>query len=325
MAHAEKRRIGFQYPHERKASTDELLGYARLADRLGYDTIFVPESWSRDAFTTLGAIAAVTDRVRLGPGIVNVFSRSPALIAQSIAALDELSGGRAVLGLGTSGPAVIENWHGLAFERALRRTRETVEIVRLALKGSRVDYDGEIFNLKGFRLGFRPVRDNVPIFIASIGPRNNRLAGEIADGWLPIWLPLQGFGDALKEVGSVSEAAPNIMAAVGKDREQLYDLVRPHVAYYVGAMGTFYRNVVSRFGFQAEAARIHELWQRGRRTEAESVVSDAMVDQLSAVGTAGECRDRLDQFRDLGATLPVVMVPHGASREVFEATLEGLV
>ena len=209
MSSATAKRIGFQFPHERKGSVEELLDYARLADRVGYDTIFVPESWSRDAFTTLGAIAAVTERVRLGPGIVNVFSRTPALIAQSIATLDELSGGRAVLGLGTSGPVVIENWHGMSFERALRRTRETVEIVKLALKGGPVDYSGEIFSLKGFRLGFKPVRDDIPIFIASIGPRNNRLAGEIADGWLPIWLPLGGFSDALKEVGDVREVAPN--------------------------------------------------------------------------------------------------------------------
>src|SRR5207247_10562617 len=141
------------FPHERNASREELLSYVKLVDELGYDTIFVPEAWGRDAFTTLGWIAAHTKRVRIGTGIVNVFSRTPALIAQSVATLDEISGGRAVLGLGTSGPGVIERWHGMRFEDGLRRTRETVEIVRMALSGERVNYAGQIFKLQDFRLG----------------------------------------------------------------------------------------------------------------------------------------------------------------------------
>ena len=317
-------RIAFQFPHDRGAPGDELLSYATLADELGYDTVFVPESWNRDAFTTLGVIAARTKNVRLGPGIVNVFSRTPALIAQSIATLDEASGGRAVLGLGISGPAVIENWHGVPFESALRRTREVVEIVRMALGGGRVDYPGELFRLKGFRLGFQPARTEVPIFIASIGPKNNRLTGEIADGWLPIWLPLEGFASALEEVGQVGEVAPNIMACVGEDKPALRDKVRPHLGYYVGGMGTFYRNVVARFGFRNEAERVHRLWQDGRRREAVSAVSDAMIDQLAALGSPEECRQRLDEFRTAGATLPVVVVPLSASRAEIERTLEEL-
>ena len=317
-------RIAFQFPHDHAVSGNELLGYASLADELDYDTVFVPESWNRDAFTTLGVIAARTKNVRLGPGIVNVFSRTPALIAQSIATLDEACGGRAVLGLGISGPAVIENWHGVPFEGALQRTREVVEIVRLALGGGRVDYSGEMFRLKGFRLGFQPSRSDVPILIASIGPKNNRLTGEIADGWLPIWLPLAGFASALEEVGQVKEVAPNIMACVGEDKPALRDMVRPHLAYYVGGMGTFYRNVVSRFGFRDEAEKVHALWQGGRRREAVSAVSDAMIDQLAALGSPDECRHRLDEFRAAGATLPVVVVPRGASRVEIERTLREL-
>ncbi len=318
---SEHHRIAFQFPHDRGTTGDELLSYAILADELGYDTVFVPESWNRDAFTTLGVIAARTKNVRLGPGIVNVFSRTPALIAQSIATLDEASGGRAVMGLGISGPAVIEGWHGVPFEGALRRTREVVEIIRLALGGGPVDYSGEIFRLKGFRLGFRPIRKDVPIFIASIGPKNNRLTGEIADGWLPIWLPLVGFASALEEVGGVKEVAPTIMACVGEDKPALRDMVRPHLAYYVGGMGTFYKNVVARFGFRNEAEKVHALWQSGKRREAVSAVSDAMIDQLAALGSRDECRRRLDEFRAAGATLPVVAVPHGASRVQIERTL----
>src|SRR6476469_9239221 len=149
-------RIGFQFPHGRNAPWPELLTYIKAVDELGYDTVFVPEAWGREAFTTLGWIAANTSRIRVGTGIVNVFSRTPALIAQSIATLDQISEGRAVLGLGTSGPVVVENWHGMEFRSGLRRTQETVEIVRLALTGAKVDYEGEIFKLKNFRIGTRP-------------------------------------------------------------------------------------------------------------------------------------------------------------------------
>src|SRR5215510_14811798 len=204
-------RIAFQFPHERNASRDEVLSYVKAADELGYDTIFVPEAWGRDAFTTLGWIAANTRRVKLGPGIVNVFSRTPTLIAQSIATLDEISGGRAVLGLGTSGPIVIENWHGMPFDQPLLRTRETVDIVRQALSGSRVNYDGEIFHLQGFRLGVKPSREVIPIYIASMGPRNLALTFTIADGWTPIWLPLSVVADSVK-LRPDFDIAPCVMA-----------------------------------------------------------------------------------------------------------------
>jgi alkanesulfonate monooxygenase SsuD/methylene tetrahydromethanopterin reductase-like flavin-dependent oxidoreductase (luciferase family) len=216
-------RIAFQFPHERDAPRAEVLSIVKAIDALGYETIFVPEAWGRDAFTTLGWIASETRHVRLGTGIVNVFSRTPALIAQSIATLDEISGGRAVLGLGTSGPIVIENWHGMVFERALQRTRETVEIVRLALAGARVDYAGQIFTLKGFRLGFRPVRDRIPVYLASMGPKNNALTGQIADGWTPIWLPLSGIAAGRSEVNAPVDAAPCVMACVSDSPEQAFD------------------------------------------------------------------------------------------------------
>jgi F420-dependent oxidoreductase-like protein len=317
-------RIAFQFPHERNAPRSELLSYVQAADALGYEVIFVPEAWGRDAFTTLGWIASETTHVRVGTGIVNVFSRTPALIAQSIATLDEISGGRAVLGLGTSGPVVIENWHGMVFERGLQRTRETVDIVRLALSGAKVDYSGQIFTLKGFRLGFRPVRDRIPLYLASMGPKNNALTGELADGWTPIWLPLSGIAAGRAEVGAPVDVAPCVMACVSDSTEQAFDHIRSHVAYYVGGMGTFYRNAVARFGFEQEAAHIHSLWQSGQRREAIQAVTNSMISQLAIAGSAPECRRQLDEFRKAGADMPVIVLPHGAPSEVFMKTLEAL-
>jgi F420-dependent oxidoreductase-like protein len=301
-----------------------MLYYARLVDDLGYDTIFVPESWARETFSTLGWLAANTSRVKLGPGVANVFSRTPSLIAQAIATLDDISGGRAVLGLGTSGPGVIENWHGMKFERGLRRTREAVEIIRLALAGSRVEYEGEIFKLHNFRLGFKPPRQRIPIYIGSLGPKNNAQTGQIADGWIPIWLPLEGIGEARAELNAVLDVAPYVMTCVTDPPEQAYDLIRPHLAYYVGGMGTFYCNMMARFGFPEAANRIHELWQSGKRNEAVAAVSNEMIDCTAIAGTAEHCRKRIEQYRAAGIDMPVIVVPHGAAREVFQKTLEAV-
>jgi F420-dependent oxidoreductase-like protein len=317
-------RIGLQFPHERKASKEELLSYVRRADDLGYDTIFVPEAWARDAFTTLGWIAANTRRVRLGTGIVNVFSRTPALIAQSIATLDYISDGRAVLGLGTSGAKVVQDWHGMKFEDGLQRTRETVEIVRRALTFDRVDFEGKIFQLRDFRLGFKPFRERIPIYLASMGPKNNKLTGEIADGWMPTFLPLKGLSTARVEVGGAVDVSPCVMACVTDPPELAFDLIRPHVAYYVGGMGTFYRDTVARFGFSDLSAQVHELWQSGQRKEAIGAVTDDLISELAIAGSAADCRRRLEEVRRAGADMPVIVIPHGASSDVFMNTLEVL-
>jgi F420-dependent oxidoreductase-like protein len=316
-------RLAFQFPHERNAPRDELLSYVRLADELGYETIFVPEAWGRDAFTTLGWIAANTRKIRVGPGIVNIFSRTPSLIAQSIATLDEIASGRAVLGLGTSGPVVVREWHGVAFERGVERMRETIEIVRLAVSGARVDYDGEIFKLKNFRLGFKPLRQRIPLYVASMGPRNNALTFEIADGWTPIWLPLPAIA-ATRPTRPEVDVAPCVMACVTDPPERAFDLIRPHVAYYIGGMGTFYRDALSRSGFPDEADRIYTLWQSGQRKDAVNAVGNALISQLAIAGSAETCRRRLEDYRQNGAAMPVIVVPHGAPPEVFKHTLEAL-
>jgi len=322
-------RVAFQFPHELNVPREELLRYVQLAEELGYDAIFVPEAWARDAFITLGWIAANTKHVRLGTGIVNIFSRTPALLAQSAATLDEISAGRAILGLGTSGPAVIENWHGMKFERGLRRTEETVEIVRLALSGRRVDYDGELFKLRNFRLGFKPLRDRIPIYIASIGPRNNALTGKIADGWTPIWLPLDSIPQAHAEVFSSRtdgvrpvDVAPCILACVTDQPELAFDLIRAHVAYYVGGMGTFYRDAVARFGFSDIASRVHQLWQNGQRKEAVHAITNELIAQVALAGSASDCRRRLKEYRAAGADMPIIVIPHGAPANVIVKTLE---
>jgi alkanesulfonate monooxygenase SsuD/methylene tetrahydromethanopterin reductase-like flavin-dependent oxidoreductase (luciferase family) len=239
-----------------------------------------------------------------------------------------------ILGLGTSGPVVIEDWHGMRFEKPLQRTREYIEIIRMILSGGRVNYSGEIFKLKNFRLQFTPPRKDIPIYIASIGPKNIRLTGELADGWIPFLVPKEYIRDAKK--GLVSGAGvkgrdagrivvcPYIPVCVSRDVDLSKRVVQEHIAYYVGGMGTFYHNVISRYGFREEADRIGEAWKRGSKTQVVQSVSDSIIDSVAIVGTAEEGRRKLEKFRQAGADLPILIFPPKASREMVKETIVGL-
>jgi coenzyme F420-dependent oxidoreductase len=327
-------RIGLTLPRTEDLPRKEIIEVVQQAETLGYDSVWVGESWGRESFTWLTQLACQTSRIKLATGIATVYSRTPALIAQTVASLDELSGGRVILGLGTSGPIVIENWHGLPFDRPLRRTREYIEIIRLILSGERVNYQGEIFQLKGFRLPFTPVRSKVPIYVASLGPRNLRLTGELADGWLPIYLDAgylavfqRDIESGAKKVGRSIDAidvAPYILSCVSEDAATARRLVKSHLAYYIGGMGTFYASLITRYGFEDEVNRVREAWGKGDRQAAASHVTDAMVAHLAICGSPSEGRAQVEQYRSAGVTLPIISFAHGASRDMIRQTLEGL-
>jgi coenzyme F420-dependent oxidoreductase len=327
-------RIGLTLPRSEDLPRKEIVEVVQQAEAVGYDSVWVGESWARDVFTWLAQLACHTSRIKVASGIATVYSRSPALIAQTIASLDEISEGRVILGLGTSGPIVIENWHGVRFDRPLRRTREYIDIIRLILSGERVDYHGEIFQLKGFRLPFTPARASVPIYVASLGPQNLRLTGELADGWLPIYLDATHLADFQRDIESGAkkagrtldaiDVAPYILSCVSEDVAAARRLVQAHLAYYIGGMGTFYAKLIARLGFEDEVARVREAWGKRDRQSAARQVSDAMVARLAICGSPKEGRAQLEQYRAAGVTLPIVSFTHGASREMIRQTLEGL-
>jgi coenzyme F420-dependent oxidoreductase len=327
-------RIGLTLPRSEDLPRQDIVEVVQQAESLGYDSVWVGESWGRDGFTWLTQLACHTSHIKLATGITTVYSRSPALIAQTVASLDEIAGGRVILGLGTSGPIVIENWHGTPFQRPLRRTREYIEIIRLILSGERVNYQGEIFQLKGFRLPFTPVRPRVPIYVASLGPQNLRLTGELADGWLPIYLDashLQSFQQDIakgaQKAGralSTVDVAPYILSCVSEDVEAARRLVKSHLAYYIAGMGTFYADLIARYGFADEVGRVRDAWGRGDRKSAASQVTDTMVARMAICGSPREGRAQLEQYRAVGVTLPIVSFTHGASRDMIQQTLEGL-
>ena len=315
----------------------DLIAVAQAADRLGYHSFWTGESWGRDAFTVLTMLACHTERIGLGTGIVTVYSRTPGLIAQSIASLDCISGGRAILGLGSSGRIVIEDWHGVKFDHPVSRTREYIEIVRMALAGGRVNYDGRFYQLQRFRMGVAPVQERIPIYVASLGQRNLELTGELADGWLPIWthsekLPqikeplLAALTAAGRQPGDMT-TAPQILSCASDDEETVANAIRQaraHMAFYIGGMGRYYYDLFCRYGYQVEGDAVRRAWAEGDRGAAAGAITDEMVDGITAIGTPEECRRKMDRFRANGVDMPLVAFPHGAERDTMLGTLEAL-
>ena len=330
-------RIALTFSSRDNNDDRDLIAVAQAADRLGYESFWTGESWGRDAFTVLTMLACNTERIKLGTGIVTVYSRTPGLIAQSIASLDCISEGRAILGLGTSGRIVIEDWHGVKFDHPVSRTREYIEIVRMALAGERVNYDGRFYQLQRFRMGVQPVQERIPIYVASLGQRNLELTGELADGWLPIWThyaklpeikePLVGALTATGRQPGAMTTAPQILCCASEDEETVgnaFRQARAHMAFYIGGMGQYYYDLFCRYGYQSEGDAVRRAWAEGDRGAAAESISDEMVDSITAIGNPDECRQKMERFRDHGVDMPIVAFPHGTERETMLGTLEAL-
>ena len=306
----------------------DLFPLVQEAERLGFDSVWVAEAWGTDAVSVLGWLAARTERIKLGSAIMQIPGRTPANTAMTAATLDLLSGGRFLLGLGTSGPQVVEGWHGQPWGKPLGKTREYVEIVRAALRRQVVEHHGDHYRIpwdgpgatglgKPLKLMLRPLRAEIPIYLAALGPKNVALAAEIADGWLPIFVDPERFGDAFG--ASLAAAPPEFEIAatasvlLGDDVEALRDALRPHVALYVGGMGAkgrnFYNALVRRYGWEDEAERIQALYLAGKQRDAIAAVPDALVDAVSLVGPKERIAERLEAWRATPVTTLVLGTP----------------
>src|SRR5882672_8229033 len=300
--------VGIMGLHVRGMSWREIRDAAVLAEELGYGCITMGESWGEDALTSLAQLAAVTTRIRIGSSIVPVFARSPANLAMTALNLDRMSGGRFFLGLGTSGRLVIEDFHGEKFAKPLTRMREYIDIVRKAARGERLDHDGEFFHTKRFQLRVAPFRPNLPIYIAALSLPSLRLTGELADGWLPIFLAPSRMTAAVAELKAGAEAAgralrdiaisPQVSIYVTDDVKAARDRERPHIAFYIGGMGVFYHQYMHRIGFGAEADRVRGAWESRDRDGAARLVTDEMVDAVTIIGNPKQCRDQIQKFFD---------------------------
>ncbi|HLY49989.1 MAG TPA: LLM class F420-dependent oxidoreductase [Solirubrobacteraceae bacterium] len=300
---------------------DELIATVQEAEELGYDSVWTAEAYGSDAATILAFLAARTRRIKLGSAIFQMPGRSAAMTAMTAATIDQLSGGRMLLGIGSSGPQVAEGWHGQRFAHQLQRTRDYVAVVRMALARERVEYHGETLELplpngpgKPLKLMIEPVQERIPIYLAAIGPRNTSLAGEIADGWLPTFFSPDHVSElrGLLEEGAARsrrslagfDIAPVVNAFVSDDIEHARDLMRPGLALYIGGMGSraqnFYNRLVQRYGFEAQAREIQDLYLAGKRDEAAAAIPADLIDLVSLAGPADVVRDRLAAFREAG-------------------------
>jgi F420-dependent oxidoreductase-like protein len=306
----------------------DLFPLVEEAERLGFDSVWVAEAWGTDAVSVLGWLAARTERIKLGSAIMQIPGRTPANTAMTAATLDLLSGGRFLLGLGTSGPQVVEGWHGQPWGKPLGKTREYVEIVRAALRREVVEHQGDHYRIpwdgpgatglgKPLKLMLRPLRAEIPIYLAALGPRNVALATEIADGWLPIFVDPErfdtAFGSSLAAAPTDFEIAATASVLVGDDVAALRDTLRPHVALYVGGMGAkgrnFYNALVRRYGWDDAAERIQGLYLAGKQREAIAAVPDALVDAVSLVGPKERIAERLEAWRRTPVTTLVLGTP----------------
>jgi F420-dependent oxidoreductase-like protein len=303
---------------------------AKELESAGIDMIWVAELYSFDAISILGYLAAHTERAELATGIMPLYSRTPALVAMTAAGLDAVSGGRFVLGLGSSGPQVIEGWHGVPFDKPLTRTREVIDICRLVWKRERVVYDGEAYTLplppeqgtglgKPLKIINHPVRADIPIFVASLGPKNVQMTAELADGWLPAFFHPEKAGDVFGDDIALGTKlrdparAPLEIVAGGTvaicDEEtatKLRERGRPGTALYVGGMGAkgrnYYNNVFRRYGYEQEAEQIQNLYLDGKKDEAAALVPDEYLAATAMVGDEGYVRERIEAYRAAGVT-----------------------
>jgi F420-dependent oxidoreductase-like protein len=300
---------------------EDQLEIVQEAERLGYDSVWTAEAYGSDAATILGWIAGQTSRIRIGSAIFQMPGRSAAMTAMTAATLDQLSDGRMILGIGSSGPQVAEGWHGQRFGRQIQRTRDYVAVVRMALARERVEFHGETLELplpdgpgKALKLTIAPVQDRIPIYIAAIGPNNTRLAGEIADGWIPTLFSPEHVSELrpLLEEGAAAagrtlegfDIAPTVNVFVTDDLQSARDAMRPFIALYVGGMGSrernFYNQLVQRYGFEEAAAEVQDLYLDGRRDEAMAALPDDLIDLVTLCGPADRVRERLEIYREAG-------------------------
>jgi F420-dependent oxidoreductase-like protein len=284
------------------------------AERLGYDSAWTAEAYGSDVFSPLCWIGARTTRIKLGTAIMQISARTPACAAMTAATFDHLSGGRLILGIGVSGPQVVEGWYGQPFPKPMGRTREFVALLRTMLRREGpVSFDGEHYQLPhpgGARLGkplkliIRPLRAEIPIYLGAEGPKNVAMATEIADGWLPLFYSpyrTEVYRDALRNVRPGFEIACTVTVNVNEDLEQALLPVKWMLAFYIGGMGAaarnFHLNLIARLGFEAEARRVQQLFMEGKRAEAAAAVPDALADEISLAGSPARIKDRLQVWK----------------------------
>ncbi len=332
------------YDGNPRAAADQIA----TLEKAGLDLVWVAEAYGFDSPTLMGYLAAKTETIEIGSAILNVYSRTPSALLQTAAGLDNVSGGRAIIGLGASGPQVIEGFHGVPYDAPLGRTREIIDICRKVWRREVVEHDGPKYHLplpegqgtglgKPLKLITHPVRSSIPIYVASLGPKNVEMTAEVADGWIPtlfwpekakdVWgEPLaKGAANRASDLGPLEVVAGGAVA-IGEGLEHLRDRARPGIALYVGGMGArdrnFYNQLFRKYGFESEADEIQELYLSGKKEEAAAAVPKEFLDATSLIGPAGFVKERIAAYKEAGVTVlnatPMGDDPAGTLEKVKE-------
>ncbi|MCZ6831214.1 MAG: LLM class flavin-dependent oxidoreductase [Gammaproteobacteria bacterium] len=319
---------------DRMTSWEDTVDIVRLAEELGYSSVSIPESFGRDGFTLCDRLLAATESIQVCLALANVFSRSPAVLAQTAATLDELSGGRFVLGLGSSTPNLVEGWHGLKYSRPLQRTRETIEICHRIWARDPSPYAGEIFKVSGVKLGFTPLREHIPIWHGALLENSLRLCGEKADGWIPTLVPVAAIEPGREVLAQAAASAgrplncvtvvPTMQLLVGEDPQQLLQMIKFGVAVYYGPPNSPYAKAAAKLGYADDVQAICDAYAEGGSAAAIAATSNALAGSVGIVGSIDECRSRVSDLLDTGIDRLLLSLP-AATRRDCEPILEGII
>ena len=309
-------------------SVNEILECSKILSRYNPDSIWIPETWGMEGTSMLATVSQIIKKPKIGSSIINIYSRTPSLIAMSAVTLDTLSNGRLMLGLGTSSESIVQDWHGLSFTQPLQRMREYVDIIRLILSGNKVNYNGKLFHLKNFTLLVKPVRKQIPIYLAAINQKMVDLTWEIADGVIFYLRPISELQSTIQKMQSRKkiDVTSQFITCMSEDVEKAIDRTKKTLAFYV-SVGKIYREFLAKNGFAKETQEIYEEYKKtGLRTN-YALVSKNMLDSITICGTPEECKKKLDQFIKAGILLPIIQFnPIGETAKSFKllvSTLSG--
>ncbi|QUC65428.1 LLM class flavin-dependent oxidoreductase [Nitrosopumilus sp. K4] len=286
---------------------EQVLECSRILSATKTDTVWIPETWGMENFTMLGIVSQYSQNSKIGSSIINIYSRSPSSIAMGAATIDTVSKGRLILGLGTSSIPIVEDFHGYKFEKPVTRMKEYVEIIRLALSGKKISYDGRIFNLKNFSLLIKPPREHIPIYLAAVNQKMVNLAWEIADGVIFYLRPINELKETIQKMQQKKklDVTCQLITCVSEDSEVARTRAKQTLAFYV-SVGKIYREFLAKHGYESETSQIFEEFKRsGFKTNYE-LVTDKMLSELTVCGTPDECKKQLVKFNETGINLPII-------------------
>lgn len=288
-------------------SVNEIMECAKILSKSEPDSVWIPETWGMEGYSMLSAVSQIIKNSKVGSSIINIYSRTPTLIAMGAVTVDALSNGRLILGLGTSSESIVQEWHGLEFKNPVQRMREYVDIIRLTISGNKVNYDGKFFQLKNFNLLITPTRKNIPIYLAAVNEKMTNLAWEIGDGVIFYLRPIAELKSTIQKMQSKKkiDVACQLITCVSNDSEKAIKRAKKTLAFYI-SVGTIYREFLAKNGFSNETKNIYEEFKKTGLKSNYELVTDNMLDSLVISGTPQECTKKLKRFFDAGITLPII-------------------